>query len=160
MRFDLSKNLRTYVWLHVDDTFKTSTHQEEIERFHEILQLKFKVIIDKEVLAYLGINLEHRSVGPIKLTQLQHLIVHKRIHTNEKPYQCEQCEYKSTDSSHLSRHKRIHTGEKPFQCNHCEYKCSDPSAFRIHKRTHTEEKPYECYFKCTTSSNLINEYIQ
>ena len=46
MRFDASRNLRTYVWLHVDDTFITSTHQEEIERFHEVLQSKFKVTID------------------------------------------------------------------------------------------------------------------
>ena len=79
MRFDASKNLRTYVWLHVDDTFITSTHQEEIERFHEVLQLKFKVTIDKEVLAYLGINLEHRSDGSTKLTQdkLQHDILNE-----------------------------------------------------------------------------------
>ena len=42
-----------------------------------------------------------------------------RMHTREKPFKCNQCNYACTTSGDLQRHMRTHSGERPFKCNHC-----------------------------------------
>ena len=43
-----------------------------------------------------------------------------RIHTNEKPYECDVCEKRFSDSGALKSHMRIHTNEKPYECDVCD----------------------------------------
>ena len=43
-----------------------------------------------------------------------------RIHTNEKPYECDVCEKRFRHSGALTKHMRIHTNEKPYECDVCE----------------------------------------
>ena len=38
-----------------------------------------------------------------------------RIHTNEKPYECDVCEKRFRESGSLKDHMRIHTNEKPYE---------------------------------------------
>ena len=45
------------------------------------------------------------------------MVRHKRIHSRERPFQCNICDKAFTRSSSLVEHKRIHSGERPFQCN-------------------------------------------
>src|SRR3989344_6642307 len=86
------------------------------------------------------------------------LATHKRTHSGEKPFKCNECDFTCARASTLVTHKRTHTGEKPYKCNECDYTCARASTLVTHKRTHTGEKPYkcnECEYTCTTSGHLV-----
>ena len=61
--------IRTYVWFHVDDTFVSSTHSEEILRFRECLVSKFDITFNEQATSHLGVDLISMPSGNIKLQQ-------------------------------------------------------------------------------------------
>ncbi|KAM9661589.1 PR domain zinc finger protein 5 isoform X8 [Haliaeetus albicilla] len=65
-------------------------------------------------------------------------------HSEERPFQCEECKALFRTPFSLQRHLLIHNSERPYQCPYCDKAFSKNDGLKMHIRTHTREKPYQC----------------
>jgi DNA-directed RNA polymerase subunit RPC12/RpoP len=69
---------------------------------------------------------------------------HRKVHSQERPYECTICSKRFGHKWNLKSHIQIHTGEKPFECSFCGKGFGQKREMENHTRVHTGEKPYEC----------------
>lgn len=67
--YNVSQTDRTYVFIHVDDTYVASTSAEELVRFRRVLEQRFDITVNHEADSYLGVHLDQLANGAVKLTQ-------------------------------------------------------------------------------------------
>ncbi|BHF72920.1 hypothetical protein SprV_0401599200 [Sparganum proliferum] len=65
------------------------------------------------------------------------LVLHMRIHSEEKPFTCNRCQQRFLSSENLRRHQRHHLGVKPYTCPECQksfFRTSERSnCLRLHR---------------------------
>eukprot|EP00090_Calanus_glacialis_P019288 TRINITY_DN29662_c0_g1_i1.p1 TRINITY_DN29662_c0_g1~~TRINITY_DN29662_c0_g1_i1.p1 ORF type:complete len:426 (-),score=74.42 TRINITY_DN29662_c0_g1_i1:914-2155(-) len=73
------------------------------------------------------------------------LVRHLPVHTDERNYQCDQCEKAFRQLSTLTQHKASkHSNSKPYVCEICTKSFSRVSILINHKKTHKDNKSFQC----------------
>ena len=70
---------------------------------------------------------------------------------------CDICNKSFSTVGNLKRHKMIHSETKPFKCNQCDYKCNQKHSLTKHQLAHLKVKPFvckQCGYSSSTRSNL------
>lgn len=65
----LDGETRTYVWIHVDDTFVASTSKAELAEFQRVVGLKYSYTVQDDLDSYLGVHMKTLANGSVRLTQ-------------------------------------------------------------------------------------------
>jgi len=57
-----------------------------------------------------------------RFTELGNLVVHAKIHRNEKLFACQFCDHRFVTNGNRLDHERRHFNARPFACKHCPQK--------------------------------------
>nr|BAG61535.1 unnamed protein product [Homo sapiens] len=69
------------------------------------------------------------------------------VHTKDQPLKCKRCKRGFRQQNELKKHMKTHTGRKIYQCEYCEYSTTDASGFKRHVISiHTKDYPHRCEF--------------
>lgn len=84
------------------------------------------------------------------------LQVHKRLHSGDKPYNCDFCNRPFRQWGDLKYHiQSKHSKDRSHQCEFCGKDFARRYSLVIHRRIHTGEKVNQNLFHFTNFSNLI-----
>eukprot|EP00088_Acartia_fossae_P037596 TRINITY_DN387_c0_g1_i15.p1 TRINITY_DN387_c0_g1~~TRINITY_DN387_c0_g1_i15.p1 ORF type:complete len:218 (-),score=44.83 TRINITY_DN387_c0_g1_i15:139-792(-) len=68
-----------------------------------------------------------------------------KVHTGEKPFSCNICNHRFSDSGNMKRHMVVHTGEKPFSCKICNKQYKTSGSLKRHLRINHKRTKYKHY---------------
>ncbi|XP_076470316.1 uncharacterized protein LOC143300488 [Babylonia areolata] len=82
-------------------------------------------------------------------TRPESLTIHMRVHTGDRPYQCQHCDATYKIAGHLRDHVRSkHSTSRPYLCTKCGKDFSYPTARRRHEKTCGKNLSERIEFSC------------
>ena len=85
-------------------------------------------------------------------------IIHQRSHTDERPYNCDNCEKSYRETSSLNQHKKIYHGKNSkIKCDVCDRIFMSTRKLENHKLTHDPIKRMAEYKKRVSESKSFTE---
>ncbi|XP_037781983.1 gastrula zinc finger protein XlCGF8.2DB-like [Penaeus monodon] len=94
--------------------------------------------------------------------QKGHLMIHKNVHAEVRPFGCDTCGRRFTQKGNLLRHLVLHTNEKPFGCLVCGKVFGQKGHLIIHKNVRAEVRPFGCNTcgrRFTQKGNLLRHSV-
>ena len=121
-----------------------------VETFHEKVYpplQTYRTIGGNSLTANGSPNLSYSAIRtPTYRTIFKICPLYSRLHTLDKPFKCDFCDFSTAAKSSLKQHNMIHTGERPYKCDQseCNYSATQLCDLKKHKLTHTREKAHKC----------------
>ncbi|XP_038155032.1 zinc finger protein 711 isoform X2 [Cyprinodon tularosa] len=95
--------------------------------------------------------------APDTFTLSRHIL---SLHTKDLPFKCKRCRRGFRQPAELKKHMKTHSGRKVYQCQYCEYNSTDASGFKRHVISiHTKDYPHRCDY-CTKGFRRPSEKSQ
>ncbi|XP_055304819.1 zinc finger protein OZF-like [Sitodiplosis mosellana] len=85
------------------------------------------------------------------------MMKHIRVHSGEKPFECEECFKQFAEKSSLNRHLKLHAGPRPFRCSRCRQGFSQQDEKSAHEGK-CNRRVWECYV-CDKLFGLLKFYL-
>ncbi|XP_060232845.1 zinc finger Y-chromosomal protein 2-like isoform X2 [Meriones unguiculatus] len=110
--------------------------------FHRPSELKKHVATHKSKNLHKCRHCDFNSPDPFLLSR--HIL---SLHTKTAPFKCNRCKKGFQQQCELQKHMKTHSGRKVYQCEHCEYSTTDASGFKRHVISiHTKNYPHCCEY--------------
>jgi len=77
-----------------------------------------------------------------------------KTHTDESPFECEECSYRTTTKDLLNTHMKKHQNVSTIQCPNCPFKARSRNKLAEHRKKHEYQSVYKCKY-CTFGSDKL-----
>ncbi|OWJ99034.1 ZFY [Cervus elaphus hippelaphus] len=110
--------------------------------FHRPSELKKHVAAHKGKKMHQCRHCDFKIADPFVLSR--HIL---SVHTKDLPFRCKRCKKGFRQQNELKKHMKTHSGRKVYQCEYCEYSTTDASGFKRHVISiHTKDYPHRCEY--------------